>query len=167
MLGKMEGGRRRGRQRMRWLDGITDWMDKTLSKLREAVKDREAWRAAVHEVTKSQTRLSDGTTIADNNNSSLKLTAGSTHTRLAYRTFRPRFPISPLGFAKPRCVSETCLSPWGGSLTMITLPMTHTVISPSRMLIEAHTSGGEVIYWPVVFLPALLGKFPELWRLTT
>ena len=91
MLGKIEGRKRRGQQRMRWLDGITDSMHMSLSKLQEMVKDRRAWRAVIHEVTESQTRLNDWTTRVQFEHVQWKM---NTHLTNTTRKKNRLFPLS-------------------------------------------------------------------------
>ena len=107
MLGKTEGRRRRGRQRMRWLDGVTNFTDMSLGKLRDMVKDRDTWRAAVHGVAKSCTRLSDRTTI------SLQYCVGFCCTTwISYKDMYTRSLLSLLG---PLNIYISCSPPDKGS----------------------------------------------------
>ena len=95
MLRKIEGRRRRGQQRMRWLDGITDWMYMSLSELHELVKNKEAWHATVYEVTKSQTQLSDRTELIHRGKPSTQSTSGSgnSHFDTCWKITKPKINL--------------------------------------------------------------------------
>ena len=112
MLGKIEGGGRRGWQRMRWLDGITDSMDMSLSKFQELVMDREAWRAAVHSVSKSQTWLNDWTDW-------LNITLRNSNWKKIHREYWAEFPVlyrcfllAMLFYTYYCSVAQSCLTLW-------------------------------------------------------
>ena len=134
LLGKIEGRRRRGRQRMRWLDGITDSMYMGMGGLRELVIDREAWRAAVHRVTKSWTRLSDWTEL-----------------KMPFKNEAESFPGGPVGWNPPASAGDMGSLPGLGRFRMPQSSWSQVpqLLKPAHLEPALHNKGSHLSEKPV------------------